>query len=190
MDMRRRSQLRRDIILSTTVHGRDRNQLCEVDVNRAPDSWKYRKGEDFAHPCSTAAPSRIQRYESLLGRTVEKLYSRRRPEEMEHRKNQKYVPYEKLIGIPGASRSDRPKAEKRGTKSLALEIRNELIIQWLLTIALEAEKHPRNSSWRMQPKSFQSQTSSNFKHEYPEVGEGSCGSRPQFGVLAIQVHGR
>ncbi len=56
------------------------------------------------------------------------------PEELENRKNQKYVPYDRLIGIPGLLRSNRPKAEKRGSKSLALEVRNELIIQWLLIL--------------------------------------------------------
>ncbi len=56
------------------------------------------------------------------------------PEELEHRKNQKYVPYEELIGIPGQLRSNRPRAEKRGSKSLALEIRNELLIQWFLIL--------------------------------------------------------
>jgi integrase len=50
------------------------------------------------------------------------------------RKERKYLPYKVLTEIPELIRARRTSAAKRGKQALALEVRNELLVKWLVIL--------------------------------------------------------
>jgi integrase len=54
---------------------------------------------------------------------------------IQERKNLKYLPYETVATIPAKIRAGRAQAAKISRKELAVQVRDELLIQWLVTLA-------------------------------------------------------
>lgn len=55
-------------------------------------------------------------------------------EAIRRRKEKKYLPHSVVSAIPKMLRADRPKAAIRGPKKLALMVRDQLLMQWLVTL--------------------------------------------------------
>ena len=56
------------------------------------------------------------------------------PNELQLRKESKYLPHATLAAIPGAIRANRSAAARRGSKDLAIDVRDELLMKWLVTL--------------------------------------------------------